>query len=145
MSSTAIMQYMLELQSHQWHDMPANAKQLTITNSCTQTEHYHYTHARSFYAAAASALVHIATYKLTTTPCTACTLCTYLLCCTTVHTHTLCQQCDDLIYELGRSLRSTFAVTMLLGIEERLMAYAEGTENDTPTSMDPANFKWRNG
>jgi hypothetical protein len=34
---------------------------------------------------------------------------------------------------------------MLLGIEERLMAYAEGTENDTPTSMDTANFKWRNG
>ncbi|KAG5187675.1 hypothetical protein JKP88DRAFT_260250 [Tribonema minus] len=55
------------------------------------------------------------------------------------------QEVDDLIYELGRSLRSTIAVTMLLGIEERLMTYAQEMEDKTPTTMDPEDFEWRNG
>jgi hypothetical protein len=67
--------------------------------------------------------------------------------CNTTCTSIACSrpQVDDLMYELSRSLRSTFAVTMLLGMEDRLMAYAEETEDKTPTAMKLEDFEWRNG
>lgn len=55
------------------------------------------------------------------------------------------EEVNELIYELGRSLRATLAVTMLIGTEERLLEYADNADTGVPTLMDPKDFEWRNG
>lgn len=54
---------------------------------------------------------------------------------------------EDMMYELGKTLKGNLAVTLLYNNEERMLNYALDCQEiaDTKTSMDAAMFPWRNG
>lgn len=51
---------------------------------------------------------------------------------------------EDMIYEINGALRGAFALTLLYGVEERLLAYSQGMNMEYKKS-EVSNFKWRNG
>jgi len=51
---------------------------------------------------------------------------------------------EDMIVEMNRALRGSMAITLMLGIEERLFAYAQHPNVDFKKAK-VEKFKWRNG
>ena len=52
-------------------------------------------------------------------------------------------EADDMLYELGRTLRGHLAVTLLGGYPGRMFALASSEHKDTPAVVK--DWRWRNG